>query len=225
MSAGLATGEVQVWTVDLARGAQGGILSADEEERVRRYRFAADRRHFTARRCALRQIIGAALGLAPEAIAFRTGAWGKPEVASGDVGFSLTHAGDHAMIAVARGQPVGVDLERRRPWEDVQGLLPVVCSPAEQELLKQALAPADLFARLWVWKEAALKASGDGFSRDPRTLDALDARDARDATKLLWRDGNRLWRLQPLAAPEGYRAAVAAPPDAHIVQRVWPQEA
>ncbi|OZC03954.1 hypothetical protein BSZ36_13765 [Rubricoccus marinus] len=222
MSARPASGEVHVWTIDLARSAQSGILSADEEEQARRYRFAADGRRFTARRCALRQILGAALGIAPEAIAFRTDAWGKPAVTSGDVGFNLTHAGDHAMIAVARGQAVGVDLERRRPWEEVRVLLPVVCSPAEQELLALAHAPADLFAQLWVWKEAALKASGDGFSRDPRTLDALDA---RDATKPLWRDGNRLWRLHPLAAPEGYRAAVAAPPDAHIVQRAWPPEA
>jgi len=89
-------------------------------------------------------------------------------IGSGGAGleFSLAHAGDRALVAVAWGVPVGVDLEALRTDREFEAMARTVFSEAEQVAL--AGAPAGekvaLFHRVWTRKEAWLKARGTGFT-------------------------------------------------------------
>lgn len=93
------------------------------------------------------------------------GEHGKP-FASGlpDLHFNLSHAGPHILVAFARHQAVGIDVERCDRRLSIEGLARRFFAPGE------ALALAALpltgqrvaFMRLWTHKEAVLKAIGHG---------------------------------------------------------------
>jgi 4'-phosphopantetheinyl transferase len=216
-------GEVHVWFVDLdAVPGTPDTLSDAERARAGRYRSAPDRRRFVARRLVLRGLLGGATGLDAGSVAFGSGPYGKPRVAhtgGPDVRFSLSHRGPHAVVAMATGCEVGVDVEAIRPWGDVGPLVARVCSPAEARALYASADPAALFAQLWAAKEALLKASGVGLSSPPAAVDVLDG----GALAAAWADAaGAVWPLARLDAPAGFRAAVAAAGPLRVVRDVYP---
>ena len=112
-------------------------------------------------------------------------AHGKPFAPSlPDLDFNLSHAGPDLLLAFARTQTLGVDLERRDRRASIAGIAGRFFAPREARALA-ALPPArqrDAFLRLWTHKEAVLKAIGYGlqfglhrvgFSLDPN--DQVDA--------------------------------------------------
>ncbi|MFQ6018930.1 MAG: 4'-phosphopantetheinyl transferase family protein, partial [Kiloniellaceae bacterium] len=113
--------EVHVWRVALDVGPKHAagleaMISADERARAARYRRAENRIRFIAGRGTLRRLLGAYLRRDPRALAFGYGAWGKPVlIEGGGLAFNLSHARDLALVAVARGCDVGVDVEWIRP--------------------------------------------------------------------------------------------------------------
>lgn len=119
-----------------------------------------------AARLTLERLLVAYAGLArPPRI--ETGAHGKP-FAPDLVGldFNLSHAGSHVIVAIARGQAIGIDIESRARRVSVEGVAARFFSAAEAAWLAN-LAPErqhDAFLRLWTHKEAVLKALGDGLS-------------------------------------------------------------
>ena len=111
-------------------------------------------------------------GLEHPPVIARTGR-GKPYApALAGFDFNLSHARDHALIAVARGQPLGVDLERIDRKLDAHDLAQRFFSRSEAEALdalpetQRAIA----FLRLWTCKEAVLKALGAGISFGHREI-------------------------------------------------------
>lgn len=167
---GIEAGELQLWWArldDLAADEAWyeAALSADELERAMAFRFAADRRRFTLARGALRALLGRYLGVEPRAVAFVYGPQGKPALAARpELHFNLSHARDCALYAVARGRPVGVDLEFIDRSLDLAATARYACGPAERRAL--AACPPQLrhtlFYTYWVRKEALIKAHGGG---------------------------------------------------------------
>jgi len=92
---------------------------------------------------------------------------GKPYApALAGIDFNLSHARDHVLIAIARNQPLGVDLERIDRRIEIVDLARRYFARAEAdalEALPEAARPT-AFLRLWTCKEAVLKAIGEGLS-------------------------------------------------------------
>lgn len=88
----LGADEIQLWRIDLSGEGDDlhqpsvGLLSADERERMERYRFAVHRRRFAIRRAALRTILAGYLGIDPRSVAFQYSQQGKPELAPASSG-------------------------------------------------------------------------------------------------------------------------------------------
>ncbi|HEY2429895.1 MAG TPA: hypothetical protein VGI06_13245, partial [Acidimicrobiales bacterium] len=103
---------VDVWVASVDPAADGRA-AAGAAERARASRFASDdsRRRWLAGRAVLRRVLGAVLGVAPEAVDLHEEPGGRL-VLSTDVGvhFSLSRAADLVVVAVA-DRPVGVDVE------------------------------------------------------------------------------------------------------------------
>jgi 4'-phosphopantetheinyl transferase len=207
---------VDVWLGDL--DALGGradltVLSEDERLRAGRFRFVQDRHRFAASRALLRRLLGRALGLAPGAIRFEYGAYGKPRLA-GDAGplwFNLSHAGRWGLFAVSAGE-VGVDLESVRPLEDLDSLAGTVFSTGERAALSALPSPQRVqgFFNGWTRKEAYVKARGDGLSR---ALDGFDVTVAPGDPPRLLRvagepDEPARWALSSFEPLPGYVAAM-----------------
>ncbi|WP_052434666.1 4'-phosphopantetheinyl transferase family protein [Streptacidiphilus melanogenes] len=211
--------EVEVWTVPL--GSPLGVpprgLDAllDEEERARAacLRDVVCRNRFVTAHAALRSIVGARLGRAPEQVRFVRGQFGKPEIAHGSGLFlSFSHSDGIALVALAP-RPVGVDVERWRSASAATRIAGRFFPPAEREAV--AAAPprpgaggrSALFARLWTRKEACVKATG------ARLCQGLSLPVQGDAGLFTVHGADGAlagpWCLADLAPARGYAGAVA----------------
>src|SRR4029077_8471698 len=116
--------EVHVWRatlnlpVDFVAGLEP-MLSADEQERARRFRFDDDRRRYLGGRGLVRVLLGRYLQIAPDRVRFDYTRFGKPHLAAGveprSLQFNVSHSGELLLIAIAADRALGVDLEQIRP--------------------------------------------------------------------------------------------------------------
>ena len=122
----------------------------------------------------VRLVLGALTGRPPQSLRFEASPAGKPYLAGNDsIAFNLSHSRSYSLIALSLDGEIGCDVEDRfRDDDDVEELGAVVLHPMEQQEMLRLAAPQrqEAFKRYWVRKEAALKAAGSGFLKDPRTV-------------------------------------------------------
>lgn len=214
--------DVHVWRLPLALSrrqieALRHDLCADEQERAARFRFDVDRDRFVVAHGGIRSVLAQYVGMEPRQLRFRRGPYGKPAMAEGQAGggveFNLTHSGEWALVAVARGRAVGVDIERARTIPEMEGVARSVFTPAEHEGLLR-VGPSERFAafyRLWTRKEAIIKAIGSGLSTPLDRLDVQPAAAHEGASFTVASDPDMgsAWNGRSFAPAEGYEAAVA----------------
>jgi 4'-phosphopantetheinyl transferase len=149
------------------------LLDGDEKARMARFVHARNRIEFAAAHGLTRLALGRALSVPPASLAFAEGPNSKPSALHGGrpapVSFNLSHANGMVGVAVlARPDvPVGFDLERfdRRIELDIADRY---FRPEEVGWLS-TLALDERprgFLRLWTLREALIKATGEGLSRE-----------------------------------------------------------
>lgn len=218
----LPTGlECDVWRAPVVAGRWEpfAVLDAEEEQRYQRFRRPADRARYATAHTLVRLLLAAYLDSAPDELRFdRTcthcGAQhGKPRLRHSEstVEFSLSHAGDRVLVAIAE-RPVGVDVEQLNRVADVASLAEATLSPAERRWF-DAQPPErreSAFYTYWTRKEAALKATAHGL-RVP--MSALTTTPPDEPAELLaWTADEPLAapvRLQDLTAEPNYLSCVA----------------
>lgn len=183
----IANGTVHVWRVDCeptpsaVRRARR-LVDEDELATAARQRSVTGAERLLLAHAAVRLLLGGALGDDPRALRFvrRCGecgavGHGKPYLdGSADAAaldFSLSHAGDFALVAIARGRRIGVDIEAIRRAGDPM-LAGEFLAAGEQRAIA-SLTPAErsrAAARSWTRKEALLKGHGRGITGDLRAL-------------------------------------------------------
>jgi len=211
-----------VWRVSLRVaasnvGVYSTVLCTEEQDRAGRFFFERDRSAFIVTRGVLRTLLGRYLGCPPDRLQFRHGPAGKPaltEPFGGDaLGFNVSHSHGLALLAMARGREVGVDVEKIRPGLATEDIATRFFAPREVAMLRAVPMPlrASAFFTCWTRKEAYIKATGKGLSLpldgfvvslapgEPAAI--LDTRpDAAEASR---------WHLTALAPGAGYVGAVA----------------
>jgi 4'-phosphopantetheinyl transferase len=142
-------------------------LSGEELAKAMAFRFEWDRGRFVAARGWLRWVLGRYLDRAPQDLRFRSDSGGKPALAGpgdGIVRFNVSHSGGLALVAVAAGREIGVDVERISAG--FPGLEVAERFFARAEVDRLASLPAELqtraFFACWTRKEAYVKARGIG---------------------------------------------------------------
>lgn len=157
---------VHLWYGDLREVSLDAgplILSQDESERARRFKFERDRRRFRASRVVLRRLLASYLDTDPASVRFRYGPNGKPECPG--ISFNMAHTEDCAVVAVAKEAMVGVDVERLRFLSDADAIA-TMHFPREWQRIR-VLPTSDrtnAFFACWTAKEAFVKALGYGLS-------------------------------------------------------------
>lgn len=210
---------VEIWTIPLDVSAQQitaalAFLSPDERARAATFRNEQAKRNYIVAHAALRRILANHLSLDPAAIPFSTGSYGKPALtatAQGQWEFNLTHSRDLALVAVARGAEVGVDVEPVRPMPDAVPIAERFFSKTESEALR-ALPETEqsgAFFRLWTRKEALAKATGMGIANSLARFEVTWG----EVAEVRAIEGNarlaRAWTLHAFEPVPGYVAAVA----------------
>lgn len=196
-------GDVHVWrfplTADAARLARlERVLSADERARARRLRLAPARHRFIIARAVYRHILARYAGVSPAALPLTAVHGEKPQSPAVLCAHNLSHAHELALVAVAAGGELGVDVDYVDRPLDVAAVARAAMTPREYagwEGLPDALRRPAFFS-LWTRKEAVLKAIGDRTAFEFRDLD-LDT-------------AARTWRIVTFVPAEGYCAAIAA---------------
>ncbi len=218
----LKPGNVHVWVVDLATApATPDVLSPSEHARAGRFRFAQDRRRFIASHAALREILATYTGRHPTTLEFMTLPHGKPALLSGDLHFNLSHSGELALVALAAGSELGVDIERIRAQVEMEAIARRFFAPSETETLLAYPEPErePAFFRCWTRKEAYVKALGGGLTISLSSF-VVSLEPARAE---LLSGVEPPWTLHSLDVHPGYCAALAvAGHPAEISLLRWP---
>jgi len=213
---------VDVWSIHLAVKPERveklrTMLSHEEDAHGARFRKREDRVRYIIAHGALRQVLESYTGVPAAELQLERAIGGKPFLAVADnapLNFNLSHSSDRALIAVAKGCPVGVDIERIDPDVDAVGIAARFFSRAEHAALLAAGEAVRLqkFFRLWVCKEAYIKARGESISGRLATfsIDVSDETDVRLTEDTLDPRAPRRWHIRLLKIdPSGYAAAVA----------------
>ncbi|MFD4243582.1 4'-phosphopantetheinyl transferase family protein [Streptomyces sp. NPDC058525] len=173
-------GRTRVWTASVAENAAAatarrGELDRAESLRAGRFRRFADLDRFLVAHICLRDVLGTVLETPPGRLVIDRepctacgGPHGRPYLPGRPVHFSLAHAGDLVLVAVAP-VPVGVDVEEIPSDALVRDTAAALHEDERAELLalSRTSRPA-AFARCWTRKEAVLKSTGQGLAHGAR---------------------------------------------------------
>jgi 4'-phosphopantetheinyl transferase len=214
---------VHVWAalLDVAQPGQTAFeqtLASSELARAARFHFAEHRNRYIVAHGWLRQLLGGYLSIPAAAVEFDLGPQGKPVLAgppnSSELQFNMTHSEGLALVAVASGIPVGIDVERIRALEDAGDLVARFFSTRESSEFKSL--PDDqrplAFFNLWTRKEAWLKATGEGITH---LLDCVEVSFMPGAPARLLSLPDRFpsasnWTICDITPGPGFAAAVVA---------------
>jgi len=146
-------------------------LSDAERARAQRFATAALRQRFVTGRATLRRLLAERTGDAPDRVPIEDDDDGKPRLANGRLAFNLSHASNQALLAIGpAGLALGVDIEGIAGVSDVEALATICLSADEQARFadfRDEATRRENFLRLWVRKEACLKAIGQGLRIEP----------------------------------------------------------
>jgi 4'-phosphopantetheinyl transferase len=201
-------------------------LDDEEQQRAARLIREEDRRRYILAHAGLRAVLSRYLEIGPDVVSLYRSEAGKPSLTGESRGqpaiaFNMSHARGRALIAVSKGQEVGVDLERIRSDIEVAKLSERYFAPSEHAMIMQSTHEqrAARFFRYWVSKEAVLKAQGLGLQALSQCEILLGA-DGVSADVLVPM-GSPLqsnWKVRLLACGEGWEGAVAAQGMGWVVQ-------
>jgi 4'-phosphopantetheinyl transferase len=172
-----------------------------ESERARADRGVPSvRRRRLLVRSGLRRVLGRLLEVAPRDVPLQT-VGGRPTLPGSGLGLSCSASEGVALVAVAAGGTVGVDVQRHRDGEAADAAAESWLAPAERARLAVLPGPDRHRAvtRCWTQKEAVLKAEGTGLRRPPADVVTPVADTGRVGP----------WWLAPVAVPGEYVASLA----------------
>jgi 4'-phosphopantetheinyl transferase len=231
----LPSSELHVWKISLEQTPQRvrafrALLCSEELQRCERLHFPRDRDGFCVCRGYLRVLLGRYGGAAPDRIRLTRGIHGKlaldRRVHETDIEFNVSHSGCLALIALARGRRVGVDIERAGPAGRIELISSRFFSAEEDESIRALPEESRdrAFYACWTRKEAAIKALGGSIAMLARVIVSTDpegpARILQMPSAAPAGGGNERWHLHDLPADEGYAAALCyGGPDAAL--RLW----
>jgi 4'-phosphopantetheinyl transferase len=214
--------EVHVWLIPLTTTVTP-CLSERESARAARFVFEKDRKSYTVGHTALRDILGRYAGERPDTLAFLAAHRGKPYLRDHpEIRFNLSDSGEFALVGVARGREVGIDIERIRGERPTENIAHRFFGPGEVRELMDTPEEARVhaFFNCWTRKEAYIKARGEGLHM---SLSSFEVSLGNEALIRKAEDRER-WSIRALEAPAGYKAAVIVEGSGWDVKRLdWTQ--
>ena len=154
---------------DAAIEQLGGVLDPTEAARAAEFRHRQSRSNFIAARAGLRWLAASVMGIPAQSLKFGATKTGKPFLMTNrnpPVDFNLSHSGEHCLIALTMGAPVGVDIQEWHRQVDWRGIAERFFTADERKWIDET-EEADRrrrFYECWTLKEAFMKASGAGLA-------------------------------------------------------------
>jgi 4'-phosphopantetheinyl transferase len=203
-------------------------LSAEEQAKAGRFRQPIDRQRFVLGRGLVRVLAAEQFDMDPGSLVFVETANGKPSISGGGFEFSVSHSGDWVLVAWSESSVVGADVEAMNSKNEanLSEIASISFSAPERAVLEAALPDekAAVFHRIWVRKEAIIKAEGVGLGGALQDFSVvrLNGSVARWAEAAPYPGSARSWRLVDLTSPVGCFAALAVEPGATVCEGALP---
>lgn len=185
---------------------------------------AEDRERYILGRTSIRRVCADYCGMEPAQIRLRQTETGRPYLApecqlpGRPIDFNIAHSGDCVVIAWALQHTVGIDVEQITPNRaiDFLGVAGRAFSSSERQIVETAEphAAPELFYRIWVRKEALLKAEGRGIGGQLQSFSVatLENGAIRWFDTVMYPESRRTWQLCDLRFSADCIACLAAPP-------------
>jgi 4'-phosphopantetheinyl transferase len=145
------------------------ILTRDELDTEKRFRFEEDRLRYRTTRFVVRTVLSRYAPIRAADWRFKTNIFGRPEILNPegeDLRFNISHSRGVIVLALTRARDVGVDVERVNGFDISWDL--VTRYFASDEIAQLAGSSGASFQRkfyeFWTLKESYIKARGLGFS-------------------------------------------------------------
>jgi 4'-phosphopantetheinyl transferase len=228
----LGDDEVDIWRLSLTPldsmvSEFRARLSAEENARAEKFKFDKDRKRYILTHGLLRVILSLYADVAAEELTFTENRYGKPELvhpSGSNLTFNLSHSQERALIGIARGRQIGVDIEYVKNDFEWKEIVERFFSPREIQMIN-ALAKNlqhRAFFTCWTRKEAYVKATGMGLSLP---LKEFDVSPVPGATTLLLSSPEKMrWSMKEVDVADSYVATVAVEGhDPGINYLDWPE--
>jgi 4'-phosphopantetheinyl transferase len=216
----LAACEIHLWRLALDLSPErmhafAETLSADERRQLDGIHPAEGKASFCICRGSLRMLLGRYTGILPGRIRLTKGALGKPSLDQSafttDLQFSVSHSDQVALIALAMGQSLGVDVQGFRAAAGIADIQRSFFSSQERESIRAL--PEELraaaFHSCWTRKEAVVKALGGSIAALSRDVivSSYPLGPARILSMPSMRESGE-WQLLDLPMSQGYAASL-----------------
>lgn len=197
-------------------------LPPSERQHVLTFRSSLAAQRYANSRLALRHWLAGLLGVRPSEVQLHKTALGGPYIADCDWSISISHADSLSAIALSPCGAVGVDIERARHVDDAREIAGRYFHPAERQWLRDAYASelSRRFLRLWVRKEAVVKAAGSGLYMGLDDWSALRSDHGCHGAFRIADGSNRSWWVRDFDIEPEHMLAVATLPDVKDVKDV-----
>lgn len=150
------------------------LMSGQRKAKCDSFRNEKDKKLCIAADMLLREALAELTGMNKNEFAFEIEENGKPYLKNGSCHFNISHSGDFVVVAVNKKKSVGIDIEYIRPIK--KSLISRVCNDKEIEYIfgndvffDELIQKKDIcerFFRVWTYKEAYLKCTGEGIVND-----------------------------------------------------------
>lgn len=155
----------EIWDFDLA--AALGEISEQRREQALRFKFEQGQRLCVLVYQLLKRGLREVYGIEENPI-FEYNEHGKPSIVGHpEIFFNLSHCKEAAICAIS-DQPIGVDVESVRSFND--SLVRYTMNDDEIQQIESSEDRAVAFIQFWTKKEAALKLKGTGICNDMKQV-------------------------------------------------------
>ena len=143
------------------------LMSEQRREKVMAFKHEQGRKLSASAYMLLCKALNDVYGIAEKPV-FEYSEHGKPSIVGHpEIHFNLSHCRSVAACVVS-SRPVGIDVEEVREYKD--SLARYVLNDDEYAAVMSSSSPASEFIRLWTMKESYLKLTGEGITRDLKTV-------------------------------------------------------
>lgn len=148
-------------------------LDTSEREKIAKLKFEWLKQRAIISKGLSRHLIAEYLGMKPAVIKYSYNKFGKPYISdsSDDLQFNISHCDNIIVFAFSSGNEIGVDVEKIKTIEDMEGVADICFTPYEKEWLNRTESVTETFYKIWTIKEAFIKAIGRGFSFSPKDIE------------------------------------------------------
>ncbi|MFH1319652.1 MAG: 4'-phosphopantetheinyl transferase superfamily protein [Bacteroidota bacterium] len=174
----LLNDEIHLWSVSLNLSDStikrySSFLSREEEKKARFFKFEREQNRYRISQGVLRQLLSSYLNKSPQTIRIGRHKKGKPfSFDNPSMYFNMSGSGNICVFAFSRDGEVGIDIEQIRELPDIDELIRKNLTP--KEIIYTLKTPGNKlkrFFQFWTFKEAYLKATGEGMRLTPDNLE------------------------------------------------------